>query len=640
VKRFAILFCALLVLLGSSGPGRAHVPDYPVMHPDKETMDAWQAQYENAPKFEPDTSLAERTQGPPPVLLDHLTYTPSERNQGTCGNCWVWAGTALLEIAHSVQNGVKDRLSVQKFDSCTYSLGGGDTCYGGNLAGFATQYNQNFNPVPWSNTNAQFQDAAWNGAGPAVTCANVSSAPHYYTNYQVPNSMQALTITTYSAGQATAIANIKNALLQKKGVGFGFWLANNTDWNAFRNFWSSGAATDLWSPDAYCGHTWNPNPGEGGGHFVTIVGWNDDDAANPYWIVLNSWGTTVNRPTGLFRLGMNINYDCLLPLSGGGSYYGVTFQTLNADFTDATYTTGTDTSSHWMAVKGGATGKVFVRSRPSDAAANAGWSSWVDIGGSTSHAPALATFNSRLYMVVKGVASNKIWVRSMGSDKVWTAWATIAGATSDSPTLAVYRNRLYLFVKGNATGALWYTSMDTAGGWAGWQQVPGWVVLAAPAVAVMNDELVLYGVGLDHNIYLRTLSSAGTWGGTSVFGAPMQIKTDRGLAAAVYNDSIVLAAKGSSVDTITDVVSIATSVMGTAGSYYGWSPVPGAATASRPQISSGPRPNLLYVSALSGANAIWYNAYDSTAGAWFSPSGLLAAGTSTDTAATQMYYWR
>ena len=39
---------------------------------------------------------------------------------------------------------------------------------------------------------------------------------------------------------------------------------------------------------------------DGSGHAVVIVGYDETDADNPYWIVLNSWGTAEGkRPNGL-----------------------------------------------------------------------------------------------------------------------------------------------------------------------------------------------------------------------------------------------------------------------------------------------------------------------------------------------------
>jgi SdrD B-like domain len=64
-------------------------------------------------------------------LLNHVPYVPSERDQGSCGNCWVWGCTAPIEVANYFQNGVSDRLSIQYFDS-NYNGGTGFwACCGG-----------------------------------------------------------------------------------------------------------------------------------------------------------------------------------------------------------------------------------------------------------------------------------------------------------------------------------------------------------------------------------------------------------------------------------------------------------------------------------------------------------------------------
>ena len=36
-------------------------------------------------------------------LLSHLQYTPVQRNQGNCGNCWVWASTGAIEDRKSTR---------------------------------------------------------------------------------------------------------------------------------------------------------------------------------------------------------------------------------------------------------------------------------------------------------------------------------------------------------------------------------------------------------------------------------------------------------------------------------------------------------------------------------------------------------
>lgn len=65
-------------------------------------------------------------------LLSRVPYVPLERDQGICGNCWVWAATRAAEVDHNFKSGVADRLSVQYFNS-KYNNGeaGSFACCGG-----------------------------------------------------------------------------------------------------------------------------------------------------------------------------------------------------------------------------------------------------------------------------------------------------------------------------------------------------------------------------------------------------------------------------------------------------------------------------------------------------------------------------
>lgn len=136
-----------------------------LMRPDAETRDAWIASYENAPKFNapitPKPMRAMGSQGPETGistsvdLLPYLEYLAEERDQGSCGNCWVWAGTGVLEIALNKQTGIRDRLSIQYLDSCrTVAC----ACNGGWLANLTSFYQTTRQAIPWSNTNANWRD--------------------------------------------------------------------------------------------------------------------------------------------------------------------------------------------------------------------------------------------------------------------------------------------------------------------------------------------------------------------------------------------------------------------------------------------------------------------------------------------------
>lgn len=310
-----LLFLALAAGYASSAYSQGSPkPRPPVMRPDAKTLERWEREYENAPRAHIDELVraglvmaADQRLGASLSLLENIQYTPSERNQGMCGNCWVWAGTGLLELALQSGLSIKDRLSIQFLNSCKT---GDCACGGGNLTMFASFYNGQGFAVPWSNPGAAYIDSGGTCSG---ACGSVSWYP---TNYAFSSNLTVQTITTTSVSQDDAILNIKAILNQGKGVWFSYYLPNRAAWDSFYTFWNNQNEMALWNPDTYCGAEYDDSPGEGGGHAVIVVGYNDDDAdpAKHYWIVLNSWGTSDgDRPNGLFRMKMRMNYGCSMP---------------------------------------------------------------------------------------------------------------------------------------------------------------------------------------------------------------------------------------------------------------------------------------------------------------------------------------
>ena len=308
----------------SSSPSRGYYGRYPLMHFTKDQMDEMQNQIKVSTKYSaPQNTLATGSKN----LLSYLPYTPSERDQGQCGDCWVWAATGALEIDHNIKSGISDRLSIQYFNS-KYNSGSGSNwaCCGGWLSTFTNWYRKDKTPIPWSNTNAGFGDASriCEKYATAVPISSISSQP----NYQL-NSISYSTISTYGKTQATAINNIKSALNSNKAVEYSFYYGDS-GWNDFQNFWGDDSETTIFDPTSHNGEV------QTGGHSVLIVGYDDStDPNNPYWLVVNSWGVTSKRPNGLFRLKMNMNYDSVYYYSGY-TYQQHIFEILNSDFAGST----------------------------------------------------------------------------------------------------------------------------------------------------------------------------------------------------------------------------------------------------------------------------------------------------------------
>ncbi|WP_440951116.1 NosD domain-containing protein [Methanosphaerula subterraneus] len=342
-------FLSDLLNQGADLPSADGTQVYTVMHPSSEQLRAWNAQDNALPlvsvpatgsssQFQNNTTAA----GGYRDLLPYLDYTPAERNQGRIGNCWVWGGTGVMEIALAVQNGVKERLSISYLDA-NYNGGSGDNWAGsgGNLFTLASFYTTNGIAVPWSNQNAAYQDGTlWSATEqrsyePAFA---ISTEPYYQIDH-----IEAQRIETRHIGNEQAISNIKAVLDQNRAIYFGFTLPNNSAWDSFFDFFGNNAEETAWNMTPWQNTLYNEK--EGGGHGVLCVGYNDTDPTNRYWIMVNSWGTSKGHPRGVFRVSMDMDYSATLHTKDNDDWAALRWHTLDISFASTPSPTQKEISS-------------------------------------------------------------------------------------------------------------------------------------------------------------------------------------------------------------------------------------------------------------------------------------------------------
>lgn len=199
---------------GGLGPKEDGTFSGTIMHYNPQTLHEWLDSLGRATLASLDPSIVIPAAPGHFDLLPHLQYTPSQRDQGWAGNCWVWAGTGVIEVALDVQGAIKDRLSIQYFDS-NYNggTGVGSGCSwagcGGSLNWFAQFYSGyrggSKQVIPWSNTNAAYQDryqscpvSGCESSGTAVPAASISTAPNYPIHNGERDSRYTRTTTGHS----------------------------------------------------------------------------------------------------------------------------------------------------------------------------------------------------------------------------------------------------------------------------------------------------------------------------------------------------------------------------------------------------------------------------------------------------------
>jgi len=276
--------------------------------------------YDNASVYE---AVATISSVPSSLSNEFPKTSYADWNQGSCGNCWVWAGTGALAQSLFKFNGTATPVSIQFFNS-NYMDGNvimtkphDWACTGGFPYTFADIYttgvNQSYSGgpfvVPWSNVNASYKDADVEGRDAQTTLLKnlITNTPNAGLSQIVPQRV----LTNTPSNQTAAVENITRALADGKVLYYSMNLPNSTAWSQFRDFFNNQPDKNIWDMDLYNQTFYNESSGEGSGHAMILMGYNktDADSAKHYWIIQNSWGTSTNRTKGQYKLKMWMDYN-------------------------------------------------------------------------------------------------------------------------------------------------------------------------------------------------------------------------------------------------------------------------------------------------------------------------------------------
>ncbi|MFD7972679.1 hypothetical protein [Streptomyces clavifer] len=185
-------------------------------------------------------------------------------------------------------------------------------------------------------------------------------------------------------------------------------------------------------------------------------------------------------------------------------------------------------------------------------------------------APALAVHGGRLYLATRGLA-NHVWVTSCTPGQPWSAAVRLHGATQDGPTLAPVGGNLYCLYRGVDNDKI-YSSVLRNGTWGdgpGISPHPTWRSYYAPALARTGSLTQAAVVAANGSVHIIS-ESAGSW--TNAVGIGGTTAAAPALSEGV--GSTACAVLGTDGNIWRNARNI-----GWGGSWSGFAPIPGASNA-------------------------------------------------------------
>eukprot|EP00928_Gymnodinium_smaydae_P022719 TRINITY_DN1898_c0_g1_i6.p1 TRINITY_DN1898_c0_g1~~TRINITY_DN1898_c0_g1_i6.p1 ORF type:complete len:711 (-),score=116.35 TRINITY_DN1898_c0_g1_i6:334-2466(-) len=222
-------------------------------------------------------------------------------NQGTCGSCWAFAGTSVMDslICIKTNGAFQSQLSRTVTTSCASR---GDGCQGGWEYWVFAHIKQNGVPTGGGGCIPYFAHGEgtdhFTETQNEPTCPS-ECLPHYRRSFaadsfRTPGAAQHELVMRPQGGQwgSNQIAALKRGLMATGPVAYGIYASN-----AFMSYKSG--VFDTCTPDK------NAN------HAVVVIGWSQVAGADA-WLSLNSWGSHWGE-NGMYKVRTCIITDYTIP---------------------------------------------------------------------------------------------------------------------------------------------------------------------------------------------------------------------------------------------------------------------------------------------------------------------------------------